>query len=298
MSEQHQVFEIDNQLYVIDNNDGSIYAIDFDKDKDSEIPNKDNIIQEDKEQDTQDPVIKVTESERVDVSDPNFEKIMNHAIKNIKKGENDMDFDKENHETSEHKPDGSETAKEKRITDCVEKTGKDRKTCTEEVIKKMHKEGAEVTNPEDMKEELEVEKEDIKEEVIEKDTIEVCQKEYDFLKKQAEELKQMKADKEKVESTLESFKADFLKFKGKIDAKDEAEKEVKRQEVIKRISHDFDIPEEELKEDSKEELEKLESRLELALRRDTEEEEEDTFGTEEDFKKIGDNIQNRYFLPV
>ena len=79
---------------------------------------------------------------------------------------------------------------------------------------------------------------------------------------------------EKVESELSSFKADFLAFKKKIDEQEAVEKESKRQEVIKRIAHDFDIPEEEMENDSIEELEKLERRFEMALRRDAEEEEQ------------------------
>ena len=111
-----------------------------------------------------------------------------------------------------------------------------------------------------------------------------------------EELKVLKAEKEKAENDLELFKADFLKFKKKIDDKEATEIEDKRQEVIKRISYDFDMPEEELKDDSMEELKKLEKRLEMALKRDTKEEE--TFDEEEDFKEIGDRIHKQYFLEV
>ena len=198
-----------------------------------------------------------------------------------------MDF--ENKETSETKPDGSEAMKERRITQCMEESGKSREACTKEVRKKMHETNAEAVNPEDMKEDIKEETEEVK------DTIEVCSEEYDFLKRQAEELKVLKAEKEKAENDLELFKADFLKFKKKIDDKEAGDKEVSRQEVIKRISYDFDIPEVELKEDSIEELEKLEKRLEMALKRDTKEAEED-FGEEEDFKEIGDRIHKQFFL--
>lgn len=208
-----------------------------------------------------------------------------------------MDFEMK--ETSETKPDGAMSMMERRITQCMEESGKSRKECTLEVRNKMHEKDEEAPNPEDMEVETEIEtkdEEDMKTE--EKNTVEVCKDEYDFLKKQSEELKMLKTEKEKVENDFESFKADFTKFKQKIDEKEANEKEVNRQEVIKRISYDFDIPEDELKEDSIEELNKLEKRLELALRRDNEDAEEDTFGTEEDFKTMGDKIHNRYFLEV
>jgi len=217
---------------------------------------------------------------------PNLIKKLKNAIKNKTKGGCDMDFEMK--ETSETKPDGSEAMKERRITQCMKESGKSREACTKEVRKKMHENDAEAVNPEDMKEEAEEAK----------DTIEVCSDEYDFLKKQAEELKSLKAEKEKVENELESFKADFLTFKKKIDDKEASEREVNRQKVIKRISHDFDLPEEEMKDDSMEELEKFEKRLEMALKRDTEEDEKETFGTEEDFKEVGDRIHKRYFLEV
>ncbi len=102
----------------------------------------------------------------------------------------------------------------------------------------------------------------------------------------------------KVDNDFEWLKADFLVYKKKIDDKETTEKEVSRQKVIKRISHDFDNPEEEMKDDTIDEIEKLEKRLEMALKSDTEDEEIETFGDEEDFKEIGDKIHNRYFLEV
>ena len=231
---------------------------------------------------------KEKEQNESDVSDPDLNINLKNAIKNKKKGGCDMDFEnKENHETSEHKPDGSEAAKERLITQCMEKSGKSREACTKEVRKKMHETDAEAVNPEDMKDESE-----------EKETVEVCTKEYDFLKKESEELKALKDEKEKADNNLESLKADFLVYKKKVDDKEASEKEVERQEVIKRISYDFDIPEEKLKDKTIEQLLDNEEILELGLKRDTKETEKETFGEEEDFKEIGDRIHKRYFLEV
>ena len=63
-------------------------------------------------------------------------------------------------------------------------------------------------------------------------------------------------------------------------------------------SHDFDIPEEEMEEDTIGELEKFEKRLVMALKRNNEEEEKETFGATEDYKEIGDRIHKKYFLEV
>lgn len=260
--------------------------------EESEEEDEDLDENKDKKQDS----IDVINLDGIDVDDPNLIINIKNAIKNKTKGGCDMDFEMK--ETSETKPDGSEAMKERRITQCVEETGKSREACTKEVREKMHDKDAEAVNPEDMNEEEDTaeEKEDIIEE--KKDTVEVCEKEYDFLKKQSEELKVLKEEKEKAENELESFKADFLKFKKKIDDKEAIEIETKHQEVIKRISYDFDIPEVELKDDSIEELEKLEKRFEMALKRDTKDGDEETFGEEEDFKEVGDRIHKRYFLEV
>jgi len=357
LNKDYKIVEIDSELYYINNEDGSIYHIDFNESKE-ETSEEDNIDTEElpsetvkhpgsfkkwcggevtdaciekglqsndksiqakaklakafktmrkqkKEKHESDSVLDFTfdmfidyvDEQEDDVLNQDFEKIMEHAIKNkkIEKGEYDMDFEMK--ETSEIKPDGAMSMMERRITQCMEESGKSREDCTQEVRKKMHEKDEEAPNPEDMKEEVESKDEEDME-TEEKDTVEVCSKEYDFLKKQSEELKLMKAEKEKVENEFESFKADFLKFKQRIDEKEANEKEISRQEVIKRISYDFDIPEDELKEDSIEELTKLEKRLELALRRDTDETEDETFGTEEDFQQMGDNIHKRYFLEV
>ena len=250
-----------------------------------------------------------------DVIDSDLNKKKQNAIKNkiLEKGGCDMDFEMK--ETFETKPDGAESMKERRITQCMEESGKDRKACTEEVRKAMHKKEAEAVNPEDMKdkhEEVEEKKEkkedkedtheeeeeEYKKEETKKDTVEICPKELDMLRKESEELKNLKAENEKTENTLESLKADFLVYKKKIDDREANEKEVKRQDMIKRISYDFDLPEEDMKEDTIEELEKLESRLEKILKRDTKEEEVENFGSEEDFKTVGDRIHKRYFLEV
>lgn len=334
--EKHKIYEIDDELYYVDNDDGSIYHIDFQKDeedasKENDDLNQDSSEEKDEDEDETEPEdnpekdpkkdgsgkgkranqgrsgCKETEEkgkgkeesedeedldenkdEKLDliqVSDPNLITNIKNAIKNNIKGGCDMDF--ENKETSETKPDGSEAMKERRITQCMEESGKSREACTKEVRKKMHENEAEAVNPEDMNKESEV-----------KDTVEVCTKEYDFLKKESEELKSLKAEKEKADNNLESLKADFLVYKKKVDDKEASEKEVKRGEIVKRISHDFDIPEDKLIEKTIEQLLDHEEILELALKRDTEEAEKETFGEEEDFKEIGDRIHKRYFLEV
>jgi len=327
---KHQIYEIDQELYYIDKDSGSIFHIDFEKIDETTGKTSDDDTNQD-ELDTQDTHSKEEgteegeseseeeeddkenpeeyldkkKSDMID-SDPILTKIKN-AIKNkkLEKGGCDMDFEMK--ETSETKPDGAESMKERRITQCMEESGQSRKICTEKVRKEMHKTGAEAVNPEDMEkpaeeptkeEPIEKETEDTEDVKDTKDTVEICQKELDFLKEQAEELKTLKTEKEKTENDFKSLKADFLVYKKKIDDKEATEKEVNRQKVIKRISHDFDIPEEEMKDDTIEEIEKLEKRLEMALKRDTEDEEIETFGDEEDFKEIGDKIHNRYFLEV
>lgn len=309
--DKHELYSIDKELFYLDNKTGDIFRIDFpeqeelhdnkDEEQDSvdckEEDSDDDESEEDEEEESEE------EESKEDVIDLDLIKNETNAIKNktIEKGGCDMDFEMK--ETFETKPDGAESMKERRITQCMEETGKSRKACTDEVRKKMHKKDAEAVNPEDMKEgeheEVETKKEVIEEvEAEKKDTVEICPKELDMLKKDSEELKTLKDENEKTESVLESLKADFLVYKKKIDDKEEAEKEFKRQEAIKRISYDFDLPEEDMKEDTIEELEKLESRLEKILKRDTKEEEEETFGKEEDFKDIGDRIHKRYFLEV
>jgi len=305
---EHEIYSIDNELFYLDNKDGSIYRIDFPEKEEQLHDNKDeeqdSIDCDEKysEEDDSDDEDDDEEESKEDVIDLDLTKNKNNAIKNktIEKGGCDMDFEMK--ETSETKPDGAESMKERRITQCMEDTGKSRKACTEEVRNAMHKTGAEAVNPEDMKEDIKEvveEKETEKEEVeVKKDTVEICPKVLDMLRKESEELKTLKDEKKKTEDTLESLKADFLVYKKKIDDKEAGEKETKRQDMIKRISYDFDLPEEDMKEDTIEELEKLESRLEKILKRDTKEEEEETFGTEEDFKTVGDRIHKRYFLEV
>jgi len=250
------------------------------------------------------------------VDDSNLSKNETNAIKNETKGESKTDF--EMTQTSETKPDGSTAMMERRISQCMEQTKKSREQCAKEVKSKMKKQGSENTNTSDIKEEKEPEKKDMtkeekepeKEEEEEEeepetekpgekkekgDTVEVCAKEYDFLKSKYEELKTLKADKEKADKELDSFKKDFLAFKAKVDEKETKEKEAKRQEIVKRISNDFQIPVEELKNDSIQELEKLEKRFEMAIKRDTEDLIEPEL-KEEDFKSMADDMKKRYFL--
>lgn len=312
--QKYKLYEIDDSLYCVDNTTGDIYSIDFNDVKDDDESDNTDEEETSNEGNIQDESLddNTDESDNIGVDDPNLKTNKKHAINNIEKGGCDMDFEMK--ETSETKPDGSEAMKERRITQCMEESGKDRKACTEMVRKEMHKKNAEAVNPEDMiKEEAKVEEEkeeekkeeDIKEEKKDedkkeekKDTIEICSEEYDFLKKQVEELKNLKTEKEDAENELKSFKADFLKFKKRIDEQEANEIETERQVILKRISHDFDIPEEEMEEDTIKELEKFEKRLVMALKRNNEEEEKETFGDTEDYKEIGDRIHKRYFLEV
>lgn len=217
-----------------------------------------------------------------------------NAIKNKNEIQNNMDFEMK--ETSKTKPDGSHAMYERRVSQCMEE-GKSREVCLKEVRKEMKEKGAEVVNTGDNIETKKVEVDETTVEGIkeEKDTIEVCKKEYDFLKEKVKELDALKQEKEDTEKEFESFKKDFLAFKTKVEKKEAAEREAKRQEVLKRISNDFDIPEEELQEDSMEELTKLEKRLDMALKRDLEDENE-----EEDFDidTQGKRILKRYELEV
>lgn len=291
------VFELKNEDVNNETSDNDDISQDSSEDYSKKLKKDEDEEEEEEEEDLDEEEDEEQDSEAIDdVTNPNLITNNKNAIKNkIKENKGGCDMDFENHETPEHKPDGAESQKERRITKCMEETGKSREVCTQEVRKKMHKEGAEVVNPEDMDEKKTKKS---KEEEEKEDTVEVCSKEYDFLKEQAEELKALKAEKEKVDNTLESFKKDFLAFKEKVDKKEAKEKEVKRQDAIKRISHDFDVPEDKLSEKTMEQLLEHEEILELALKRDTENEEEETFGTEEDFKEIGDKIYNRYNLEV
>jgi len=234
------------------------------------------------------------------------EKVNETAIKNKTEGECDMDFEMK--ETSETKPDGSTAMFIRRVSQCREETGKSEEECAKEVKKKMKSKGSEnaITgadsekikkNTEEKPKTEEEEKED-KDKEEETDTIEVCKKEYDFLKRKIEELESVKKEKETTEKVLESFKRDFEEFKDRIMAKEARKREEKRQEKIEELSQDFNIPREKIENKSIEDLIDLEDILDTILRRDEEAQEEETFGEEEDFETMAERMKKKYFLDV
>jgi len=236
--------------------------------------------------------------ENGDVFELDFD--INKSIKNNIEEKSDMEtedisgkeaYDAYWKETSQTKTDRSTAMMETRISKCMELLGKSWEECSKEVKSRMKKEGSENTNTEDV-EEVE-ETEDSEEESA--DTVEVCAKEYDFLKEKYEELKAVQAEKD-------TMKEDFDKVIGlfnKIKEERDAELENKRKEKIAQLSKDFDIPEEELKDDSMEELLKTERRFDFALKKNSETEDvDDESDVYDETEDMIDEMKNRYYMKV
>jgi len=197
-------------------------------------------------------------------------------------------------ETSMTKIDGSVAMEEARISKCMELTGRSREECSKEVKARMTKAGSEVINTGDMKQEGEEE---------ETEKVEVCKKEYDFLKEKYEEFKKLETEKKESDEDLASLKADFKKYIDmfdKIKAERDEKLEQERQSKIKKLSKDFDIPEEELKDDSMEELEKTERRFDIAFNKknDKNDEEREEDGDFDDIEDMTEDVKGRFFMEV
>lgn len=147
-------------------------------------------------------------------------------------------------ETKETKLDGSTMMMETRIAKCVE-AGGSQEECSRKVKAEMKQKGSENTNTEDMDKKEETKK------------VEVCEKEYDFLKEKYEELKKIKEEKAKLETDMVGMKDKFAEW-GTIMQKIEEERALelaqKREERIKKISADFILPSEELEEEKVKDL--------------------------------------------
>ena len=153
----------------------------------------------------------------------------------------------------------------------------------------MKNDGSENTNTEDA---IETDKTD---ETNDSENVEICPKELDMLRKKAEEL-------EKLKSERESMKTDFQEMKDmfdKIKTEREEELESKRQEKIKQLVNDFNIPEDELKEDSMEELLKTERRFDMAMKKNNEVEDENDISEDMDeIEDMSEKFKDLYFMQV
>ncbi len=184
-------------------------------------------------------------------------------------------------ELSDKVPDNSTLAEENRVSDCLKKNPKmTREECSKKVKGQMGKErNKAVTAAQDTKEK-----------------VEICKDEYDFLKAKLPELEKEKLERKHLQDEYESFKKDFLEFKSKIEAKENAEKEIIRQDLIDKLNKERFIPKEELKEDTIADLEKLEKRLNIALKINAE-----GISHDEDFSPtdVSEDIMKKYrILPV
>lgn len=184
----------------------------------------------------------------------NLPKETDLTIKNNIEGDNMKDKDKiddqakdtkDTKDTEDYENDNSIASKEKMISDC-EKRGKSHEECVESVGKK--------TKP--------IDKGD------KSDLVEITSKELDMLNEKAKKFDEIEAENSSLKGDLQ----DLGERVKKIEAKEKAQKEELRQEKAKQISKDFDIPEDELKDDSMEELEKFEKRLDMAIKRNVENE--------------------------
>lgn len=189
-------------------------------------------------------------------------------------------------DTSKTRIDGSIAMMEKRISGCMETTGKSREECTKEVKTRMSKEGADVktdTIKNDANFYEENKKED--EEDEEEDFVKICPKKLDMLEKKAKEYDNLIKERE-------SEKAEFKKVMDFVDKlKEERSKELedKRTNMIKALVNDFQLPEEEIAKDSIEELEKTRRRFDMALKANESPEEEIT----EDFQQVQDDFNKK-----
>jgi len=307
--DEHLFYEVDGNLYFIDKDTDDVFKLDindFDKEELQEVPEHTEEKENDNIETLEDEEVEIVGEEDL-ITKTSTEEVDETAIKNEIEGESDMDF--EMRETSETKPDGSTAMYERRVSQCMEESGKSREECLKEVKKKMKEKGSENAisgadlkekeeKPED-KEEKEEKKPD-EEEEKEKDTIEVCKEEYDFLKEQSEKMKALESEKTEVEKKLDAFKEDFLKVKKKIEDKEALEKETHRQEKIESISVDFNIsfPKDEFKDDSIEELEKFYGRLDMILNREQRIEEEAEITEEDNIETMTEKMKKRYFVPL
>jgi hypothetical protein len=268
-------YEIDDKLYFTDNK-GDMFRLDFDI-------NKKNKIKKSKQQ----------------------------TIKNYIEDENDMTNDTEDitnqqvrenywHETSQTKLDGSTMMMETRISKCVE-AGGTLEECSKKVKSEMKNKGSENTNTEDIEDIKEEEEEEEEEEETKKEDI--CPKKLDMLKEKAAKYDALQAENESLKGDMKSFQEDFLVLKKEhedIMKERNEEIEFKRQEKIKQISTDFDIPIEEIQDDTIEELEKFEKRIDMALKRDKEVADgtptEDMTQYISDMEKRGQELMAKYKL--
>jgi len=211
-------------------------------------------------------------------------------------------------ETEATKLDGSTMMMEKRISGCMEATGKSREECSKEVKARMKKEGSDNTNTtdtsdvKDEEEEVEDEDEEKKKEDT-KDTVEICAKEFDMLKEKAERLDTIEAELEAEKTSTEDIKKEFKKMQivfDTIQSERKAELEEKRLEKQQKLVTDFDVPEEYLKE-KKKSLKRLEEDMELidlVVKKNIEEEEIimsiDMDDMESDFTKRSNALDEMY----
>ena len=181
-------------------------------------------------------------------------------------------------ETPLTKIDGSFAMFETRVAKEMEARGISREQAKIEVKRKLAQKGVSVINTEDLTDDITDEKEkeeEEEEEQEEKKTTEMENliKENEQLKKDLEEAQKTKEDLDK---DLEAFKKETTDFIKELKEERDAEVEKKRQVKIKKIMTDFvGVTEEELKDDTMEDLEKTERRLNSALKKETPEEEEE-----------------------
>lgn len=263
-SETPGFYEIDNKLYFVKEN-GDMYELDFDISRNlrKEIHQKD--------------------------FEENLQKNEEHAIKNKNKEVVDMSItDKEIEkqtedalgESKESKPNGSVAAMEKRISDCMEKTGKSREECSKEVKAKMKSEGSENTNT--------------------SDTVTICPKELANLREKAGKYDMLEKEHATLQETHKSFTEDFKTWKSKVDVilkERETELEQQRQNKVKQLSHDFDLREDKIKGKTMDRLLEDEELLNDALKRNKSAD----FATEDKFeetKDMGNSLHDRYFMKV
>lgn len=176
--------------------------------------------------------------------------------------------------------DGSFTMFETRVAKEMEARGISREQARQEVKRKLAQKGVSVINTEDLTEDAtktEVEEEEVEEEEVEekkKSTdMEILKAENEQLKKDLEEAKKTKEDMDK---DLKIFIKETTDFKEKIEKEREAEIEEKRQEKIKKIMTDFvGVTEEKLKDKTLDQLIEQEEILTEALKKDTEDEDEE-----------------------
>ena len=240
-----------------------------------------------------------------DVDKLNLQKQTESTIKNNIENESDMNLEKpsqtddmtpkqaeENYwlETEQTKLDGSTAMMEKRISAMMESTGKSREESSKEVKARMKKAGSDNTNTTDTSDVKDMDKDKDKDEEEEmdedeykkkdkkdtKDTIEICSKEFDMLKEKAERLDTIEAELETEKASKEELQNKMDTIESKVNTifeEREKELEVKRIATIKKLSTDFDVPEEELKDKSIERLEEDMKLLDLAIKKNVEEEE-------------------------